>query len=37
VFNFIGEVSEILFGTLDDDDALYYNKQLKHFEQNSEV
>jgi len=35
VFNFIGEVSKILFGTMDDDDAQYYNEQIKHFEQNS--
>jgi hypothetical protein len=36
VFNFIGEVSKILFGTLDDADAQYYNEQIKLFEQNSE-
>jgi hypothetical protein len=35
VFNFIGEVSKILFGTMDDDDAKYYNEQIKLFEQNS--
>jgi hypothetical protein len=36
VFNFIGELSKILFGTMDDDDAVYYNEQIKLFEQNSE-
>ena len=36
VFNFIGELSKIFFGTLDDDEAEYYNEQIKLFEQNSE-
>jgi hypothetical protein len=36
VFNFIGELSKILFGTMDEDDARYYNEQIKLFEQNSE-
>jgi len=36
VFNFVGELSKILFGTMDDDDAKYYNEQIKLFEQNSE-
>ena len=36
VFNFIGELSKILFGTLDEDDAKYYNEQIRLFEQNSE-
>jgi hypothetical protein len=35
VFNFVGEVSKVLFGTMDDDDAKFYNKQIKMFEQNS--
>lgn len=35
-FNFIGELSKILFGTMDDDDAKCYNKQIEIFEQNSE-
>jgi hypothetical protein len=35
LFNFIGEVSKVLFGTMDDDDAKYYNEQIKHFEENS--
>jgi hypothetical protein len=34
VFNLIGELSKILFGTMDDDDAKY-NEQIKAFEQNS--
>jgi len=36
VFNFIGELSKILFGTMDEDDAKFYNEQIKLFEQNSE-
>ena len=36
VFNFVGELSKILFGTMDEDDAKYYNVQIKLFEQNSE-
>jgi hypothetical protein len=36
VFNFIGEVSKVLFGTLDNEDATYYNEQIKHFEENSD-
>jgi hypothetical protein len=36
VFNFIGEVSKVLFGTMDEDDAHYYTEQIKRFEQNSE-
>jgi hypothetical protein len=31
--NFIGEISKILFGTLDADDAEYYNAQIKQFEE----
>ena len=36
VFNFIGELGKILFGTMDDDDAKFYNEQIKLYEQNSE-
>jgi len=36
VFYFIGELRQILFGTMDEDDAKYYNEQIKLFEQNSE-
>jgi hypothetical protein len=36
IFNFIGEISKVFFGTLDSDDADYYNDQIKRFEQNSE-
>jgi len=35
VFNFIGELSKIFFGTMDDDDAKCYIDQIKLFEQNS--
>jgi hypothetical protein len=34
--NFIGEISKILFGTLDSDDADYYNEQINHFEETLE-
>jgi hypothetical protein len=34
--NFVGEISKILFGTLDADDANYYNEQIKHFGESSE-
>jgi hypothetical protein len=36
VFNFIGEVSKILFGTMDNEDAEYYNGQIRHFEENAD-
>ena len=36
MFNCKGELSKILFGTMDDDDAKYYNEQIQLFEQNSE-
>ncbi|XP_046403237.1 uncharacterized protein LOC124168899 [Ischnura elegans] len=32
LFNFIGEVSKVLFGTLDDADALYYTGQIGNLE-----
>jgi hypothetical protein len=34
--NFVGEISKILFGTLDSDDADYYNEQIKHFEEETQ-
>jgi hypothetical protein len=34
--NFVGEISKVLFGTLDEDDADYYNEQIKHFEEETE-
>jgi hypothetical protein len=36
VFNFIGDVSKILFGTMDNADAEYYNKQIRCLEENSD-
>jgi hypothetical protein len=36
VFNFVGELGKVLFGSIDDDDANYYNGQIKLLEQNSE-
>jgi len=35
LLNFIGELSKILFGTMDEDDEKYYNEQINLFEQNS--
>lgn len=32
LFDFIGSVSKYLFGTLDEDDAKYYNKKIKSFD-----
>jgi hypothetical protein len=32
----VGEISKILFGTLDENDADYYEQQTRHFERNSE-
>jgi hypothetical protein len=32
----VGKISKILFGTLDSDDANYYNEQIKHFEGETE-
>jgi hypothetical protein len=31
VFNFIGELSKIFLGTMEEDDANYYNEQIKLF------
>ena len=36
LLNFVGEISKILFGTLDENDADYYEEQIRHFERNSE-
>ena len=36
LLNFIGEVSKVLFGTMDDRDAEYYDEQIRHFESNAE-
>jgi hypothetical protein len=36
IFNFVGEISKILFGTMDDEDARYYNEQIERFEENSD-
>jgi hypothetical protein len=34
--NFVGEISKVLFGTLDSDDADYYNEQINNFEEETE-
>jgi hypothetical protein len=36
VLNFVGKVSKILFGTMDEDDTKYYNDHIEHFEQTSD-
>ncbi|XP_046994420.1 uncharacterized protein LOC124606481 [Schistocerca americana] len=36
VFNFVGQVSKILFGTLDEADAAYYKERIDAMERNSE-
>lgn len=36
ILNFVGEISKILLGTLDNDDAEYYNEQIRRSEDNSE-
>ena len=36
MFNFIGELSKILFGTMDKNFANYYNEQIKLFKHNSD-
>jgi hypothetical protein len=36
VLNFLGQLSKVLFGTMDDNDAKYYNEQVNLFAQNSE-
>ena len=33
LFNFVGEFSKALFGTMDDEDAQFYRDQIKRFEQ----
>jgi hypothetical protein len=36
ILNFVGEISKILFGTLDERDADYYDEQIRKFEENSD-
>jgi hypothetical protein len=36
VFNVLGEVSKIRFGTIDCDDAHWYSEKIERFVQNSE-
>ena len=36
LMNFIGEISKVLFGTLDENDAEYYDEQIRKFEANSD-
>jgi hypothetical protein len=35
ILNFVGEVSKVLYGTLDENDAKYYEEQIRHFERNT--
>jgi hypothetical protein len=37
ILNFVGEISKVLFGTLDENDAEYYDEQIRQFERNSEA
>jgi hypothetical protein len=34
--NFVGQISKVLFGTMDEDDAQYYNDQIEHIERTSD-
>jgi len=36
LLNFVGEISKVLFGTMDENDAEYYDERIRHFERNSE-
>ena len=36
ILNFVGEVSKVLFGTLDENDAEYYDEKIRHFESNAD-
>jgi hypothetical protein len=36
ILNFVGEISKVLFGTLDENDADYYDEQIRKFETNSD-
>jgi hypothetical protein len=36
VLNFVGQINKILFGTLDENDAVYYNEQIRKFEETSD-
>jgi hypothetical protein len=36
LMNVIGEISKVLFGTLDENDAEYYDEQIRRFEANSD-
>jgi hypothetical protein len=36
ILNFVGEISKILFGTLDENDTEYYDEQIRKFERNSD-
>jgi hypothetical protein len=36
ILNFVGEISKVLFGTLDENDAEYYDEKIRYFESNSE-
>jgi len=36
ILNFVGEISKVIFGTLDENYAEYYDEQIRQFERNSE-
>ena len=33
--NFVGEISKVLFGTLEENEAGYYDEQIRNFKRNS--
>jgi hypothetical protein len=36
ILNFVGEISKVLFGTLEENGAEYYDEKIRHFESNSD-
>jgi hypothetical protein len=36
ILNFVGEINKVLFGTLDENDADYYDEEIRRFERNSD-
>jgi len=36
ILNFVGGISKVLFGTLDENDAEHFNEQIRRFERNSD-
>jgi hypothetical protein len=36
ILNFVGKISKVLFGTLDENDVDHYSEQIRGFERNSD-